>query len=113
MYLRLQSVMFLTVEEFDTEVRDRELEQTVAAMREALERNAQEGAERVQRALADSAAEIDQLKATIIALRDELESRETAHASAVQESERLRRDELRELQETIQALRAQLEERRA
>jgi len=104
--------MFHAVEEFDAGVRVRELERAVAVMREALERNDRDGAERVQRAVAGFVAEADQLKATIRALRDELESRVQAHAAAVQESERLHREELRDLRETIQALRAQMEQSR-
>jgi protein involved in polysaccharide export with SLBB domain len=99
----------LAVEETDQGVRVRELERTVAAMREALELGDRDAAERVQRAIADAAGETEQLKATIRALRDKLEAQRQEHAAAMQDAERLQRDGLRELQETIRSLRERLE----
>jgi chromosome segregation ATPase len=98
------------VQETDQGLQIRDLEQTVAALRDALELADREAAERIQRAIADAAAETDQLKATIRALRDELEAQRQAQTAATQEAERLQRNGLRELEDTIRALRTQLEE---
>ena len=87
----------------------RELQTTIAAMRESLEGAAEKCDERVQATAAAAAAESSELKATIRALREELECAHAERAAAVQERERRYRDELRELQATVQALRDQLE----
>jgi chromosome segregation ATPase len=100
------------VENGESGLRLRELESTIAAMRESLERASAEGDARVQAAAASAAAESVELKATIKALRDELERAHAEHAGAVQELERRHRDELRELQATVVALREQLEAER-
>jgi hypothetical protein len=98
------------VQDTDQAMLIRDLEQTVAAMRDALELKDREAAERTQRAVAGTAAENAELQATIRALRVELEAAHEARAAAVQELERLHRAELDELRETVQALRARLEE---
>jgi TATA-binding protein-associated factor Taf7 len=101
---------FQIVQETDQAMQVRDLEQTVAAMRDALELKEQDTAERVQRAVAGAASECAELKATVRALREQLESERADHTAKQQETERLLRGELRELQETVQALRARLEE---
>jgi hypothetical protein len=98
------------VQETDQALQIRDLEQTVGAMRDALELKERDAAERIQRAVAEAAGENDELKATTRALREQLEAQQQAHAAAIQDAERLQRDELRELQDTIKALRAELEE---
>jgi hypothetical protein len=103
---------FPVVQETDDAMQIRELEQAVAAMREALDLKEQEAFERSQRAVADAAAECAELKATVRALRERLESELREHTAAMQETERLYRGELQELQDTVQALRAQLEQSR-
>ena len=100
----------LLVENGESGLQLRELETTIAAMRESLERARAEGDERVQEVSASAAAETAELKATIRALRDELERTHAERDEAVQELERGHRDEVRELQATVQALRDQLEQ---
>ncbi len=86
----------------------RELERTVAAMREALEQKDRDAAADVQRVLVDSASELAELKATVNALREQLETQERAHVAQIQETERLHRSVVRELEETVRELRAKI-----
>ena len=88
---------------------DRELENAVVAMREALERAQLEAQERLQAAVAQASAEADQLRAAITTMREELEAQHARHLEAMQEQRQLAADEIRQLQATIQALREELE----
>ena len=88
---------------------DRELEATVVAMREALERAQLEAQERLQAAVAQASAEAEQLKAAITTMRAELEAQHARHLEAMQEQRQAAADEVRQLQATIQALREDLE----
>jgi ribosome recycling factor len=87
----------------------RALEAAVVAMREALERTELGAKDRVQAALAQAAAEAEQLKTVITNLRDELEVQHARHLEALQQQKQLAADEVRQLQATIQAMRDELE----
>ena len=95
--------------EIELDLRIRELEATVVAMREAFELAEREAHDRLQQALADAAAEADELKATIGSLREELEGQERGHVDALQQQRQAASEEAKGLQATIAALRDELE----
>lgn len=92
---------------------NRQLKETIGALRDKLERMRFEKEQGVQQAVAAANDEIVQLKATVTALRDELERNKITYEGAMQERERAFRDERNQLQQTIVALRKQIEERDA
>jgi hypothetical protein len=91
--------------------RPADLEETVIAMRDALEHSQQNADDRVQAERALAAAEVDQLHAMITELRHELEAQQHRHADELQLQRRQATDEVRQLQATIKALRDELAER--
>lgn len=95
------------------QVEIRQLKETVAALRDQLERNMGERNDAVQRAIASGHDEARQLQKTIQALRDELELARAAKDEALQAVLLNQRDEMRQLQATIVDLRTKLEETNA
>jgi archaellum component FlaC len=65
-------------EELEREHEIRNLKETVAALREALERQKAETAQQVSQAVAEAQAEIRELRATVSEMRMELERRKAA-----------------------------------
>ena len=98
--------------ENERDLRIRELEATVSAMRDALELARQELHDQVQAANAEASAVTDQLTATITALRQELQAQQQRHEEALQRQRHEATDEARQLQATIRALREELDKRR-
>ena len=92
---------------------NRQLQETIVALRDTLDRMQLEKEQGVQQAVAAANDEIVELKATVTALRDELERSRFTFEGAMQESERALREERNQLQQTIVALRKQIEERDA
>jgi len=87
-----------------------QLQQTVLALRETLERNQIEAAAREQDSLANAEAEKVHLRATIEELRLQLEQREATHIAAQQQLKAEASEEIRQLQLTLVAMRQQLEQ---
>lgn len=88
---------------------NRQLEETIGALRDGLEGMRFDKDRGVQQAVADANGEIAQLKATVTALRDELERNKYTHEGAMAERDRASGDERGQLQQTIVALRKQIE----
>jgi chromosome segregation ATPase len=88
---------------------NRYLKETVAALRDEMERNRIGERERLQQALAASHEEIGQLKGAIQALRDELERRKIEYEENGHAREQAAREEAKQLQEMIRAMRDRLE----
>ncbi len=77
---------------------NRQLRDTVAALRGKLEEMRFDKERSIHKAVAVANDEIAQLKATAIALRDELEHNKLAHEATMQELGRTSRDERTQLQ---------------
>ena len=90
---------------------NRQLQETVRALREALEHLQIDKETSVQSAMATANDEIAQLKATITAQREAMERLQTTYEENMQALERRTRDEVHQLQQTIVALRELLEAR--
>ena len=89
----------------------RELQETIVAMREALDLAQHEARERTQAAVAEAAEEIGHLRTIVTALRGQLEEQELAHAEALQAARQDAAGEIKDLQATIAALRSDLEKK--
>ena len=87
---------------------NRQLKNTIDALREALEGMRYENEEAFQNARAESADEIKQLRETAAALRDEMENIRYAKEEAVQNALSESTDEIGQLKATAQALRDEL-----
>ena len=87
----------------------RELQRSMAAMRDRLEVQAANHQDEIQRAVAASQAEITQLRQTIAALRDELEKAQAAAEAMVNEAVKAANAEIVQLREGASALRDALE----
>jgi len=87
----------------------RELQETIVAMREALDLAEHEARERTQAAIAEATEEIGHLRTIVTALRTQLEERELAHAEALQAARQDAAGEIKDLQATIDALRSDLD----
>lgn len=88
---------------------DRQLRQTIEAVRDELERLKIAEAERLDRAMATAGDENRQLHQTIQALRDELERLRIAEAERLDRAMATANDENRQLHLTVQALRDELD----
>ena len=84
-------------------------EQTVAALREGLEKLKIEKDKEVEEALATGHAEFRHMQNTIRAMRNELELRKILYQEALQTLDRTHRNEMGQLAETIATLREKLE----
>ncbi len=89
---------------------NRQLKETIVALRDKLESMGFEKEQDVQQAVAAANDEIAQLKATVTALRDKLERSTFTFEDSMQERERVSRDECNQLQQTIVALRQRIED---
>ena len=91
------------------EAENRQLQETIAAMRDALQKQSAECEERVQRAVVSARDDISELQAAVQAMRDELELQRIHYEQRLQAAEREALDERTQLRQTIQILRDQLE----
>jgi hypothetical protein len=91
------------------ETENRHLREMTAALRDEMERMRIGEQERLQKALASAADEIDQLKGMIVALREELESRKIDGNEQCRVVEQAAREEISQLQEMIRTMRDRLE----
>ena len=91
------------------EEENRYLRQTVAAVREEMERQRELHEERVQKAQATATDEVVHLRNSVEALRGELEQISDRHREVIQKLEKSMRDELSQLQNMIAALREHME----
>lgn len=94
-----------------TEIRD--LKNSVAALRDALEQASIDREKSIRQATAASSAELVQLRATVIALREALEQGRIDRDKAVQSVLRTAHDEIEQLKSTISILRGSLDSTRA
>jgi hypothetical protein len=94
----------------DLRLQVEELQHTVLALRETLERNQSQAFAREQAMLANTEAEKVQLRATVEELRLQLEQREVAHIATQQQLKAEASEEIRQLQLTVVAQRQQLEQ---
>src|SRR6185503_3975047 len=94
-----------------TEIRD--LKNTVAALRNALEQARIDRDKAVQDAIVTANHEIVQLRSAASALRDALELERQDKERSVQDASRTTRDEIQQLKATVATLRDQLEATRA
>jgi len=90
---------------------NRQLKDTITALREALEKQKIECEERVQKVTASLNDEIAQLKSTVFALREELEANTVRYEEKVQQMERDAHNEKKQLRQMITTLRYTLESR--
>jgi phosphoglycolate phosphatase-like HAD superfamily hydrolase len=88
---------------------NRHLQETIKALRDALEHMQIDKEDSIQNAVASANHEIAQLKATITAQREAMERLQAAYEDTLQALERRSRDEVQHLQQTIVALRELLE----
>ncbi|MBI5936709.1 MAG: hypothetical protein HY850_02560 [Betaproteobacteria bacterium] len=93
----------------DAQAELRELQRSMAAMRDSLELQAANRQDEIQRAVAAAQAEIVQLRQTIAALRDELEKAHAAAEAMVNEAVKAANAEIVQLREGAGALRDALE----
>jgi hypothetical protein len=92
---------------------NRHLQETIRALREALEHMQIDKENSVQNAVTTASQEIAQLKATITAQREAMERLQITYEEKIQALERRSRDEGQQLQQTIVALRELLEAQHA
>ncbi len=88
----------------------RHLKETIAALREELERSRFEEREHIQQAVAGVNEEVRQLRESIIKLREQLEFREVEHQEKLRDTDLHHDRENAELHRTIQRLRQALED---
>ena len=95
---------------YDLQTENRHLKETVAALREEMEKMREGEQERLQHALVAAKDEIDQLHKMIAALREELERLKIECEEKCRGIEQDAREETRQLHEMIQTMRGRLEE---
>lgn len=98
-------------ETYQLETENRQLKETIVALRAKLEALQFQQDAKVQEAVAAANDKGGQLKETIVMLRDTLEHHKAMSEDHIQNLERSHRDERMQLQETIRVLRVQLEAR--
>ena len=98
-------------ETYQLETENRQLKETIVALRTEFEALRFQQDAKVQEAVAAANDEGGQLKETIVMLRDTLEHHKAMSEDHIQNLERSYRDERMQLQETIRVLRVQLEAR--
>lgn len=98
-------------ETYQLETENRQLKETIIALRTEFEALRFQQDANIQEAVATANDEGGQLKDTIVALRDTLEHHKAMSEDHIQHLERSYRDERMQLQETIRVLRVQLEAR--
>ena len=96
-----------TLSQLDTE--NRQLRDTIVAMRETLERQQVACDERVQQARAEGSDEVLQLRATVQAVRDEMEARQQEFGERLQAEKQAGQAREQQLMDTVQILRDRLE----
>ncbi len=97
----------------DLEADNRQLQRTVAVMRETLEDKDVEIRRKVQKAEATYSSEISTLKDSVQALRDQMDEERRQASVRVQRATQAGAAEIGQLKDTTQALRDTLEEQRA
>jgi adenylate cyclase len=91
------------------ETENRQLRQTIDALRQRLEEAQAQQDARIQQALAASQSELLQLRQTIVALRAEMERLQGLTEKRIEEVAAAARDENRQLRDTIVALRTRMD----
>ena len=89
----------------------RQLQETIVALRDELEKARFEEREHIQQAVAASNEEIRQLRGSIVELREQLVTREAQYSEKLHALELQQHRERAELQQTVAKLRENLEQR--